>query len=123
MLEAGLPAARINWNMARDVVHGLTALQRLGIPNLFNQQFQARVSKMLRFGHLINDMTGQLIHSSIQALIVETGLPGNVFDHDPQPLPGVATDCRAFQVWHELWEHHLQLTTDLHRTPTTMTKC
>ena len=113
ILEAGLPASGINRHMARAVVHGPVELQGLGIPNLYQTQITSHISKLLRFGHVSNDMTGQLMRASIQALTLEVGLPGNLFQHNPAPFSSVATHCWVFHIWKELYSHDLLLQTDL----------
>jgi len=62
------------------ITHGSWQWGRLNLPNLYSKQVILHVHMILKFGGNLEDITGSLIQASWEALQMEAGLSGEIFD-------------------------------------------
>ena len=78
VLCAGLPSSGISRNFPRALVHAPRRYQGLGLPNLWISQGVSHLLHALRHGSH-SSITGQLLRTSLESLILDLGLPGCPF--------------------------------------------
>ena len=75
LLGAALPASGINRHFPQDIVYGPKLYGGLGIPNLYHTQGVDHIDRIHSYG-ICQDITGQLLRTTMEALKLEIGLPG-----------------------------------------------
>jgi hypothetical protein len=72
ILQGGLPTSGIVRTLPHTLVYGTTRYQGLGLPSLYTEQGISHITKLLQHGAKDN-ITGQLLRSSLEALQLELG--------------------------------------------------
>jgi hypothetical protein len=67
------------------LAYGPVQYQGLGIPNLYKSQGISHIERILKFSHIHEDITGQLIRASAEQLKLEIGCIGPTLYHSPTP--------------------------------------
>ena len=84
VLLSGLPASGIARTFPRALVHAPLKYQGLALPNLWIEQGVAHLHSAITHSQLPS-ITGQLLRASLEAYILDLGLPGNPLFHGSSP--------------------------------------
>jgi len=66
------------------LAHRLWKWGGLNILNLFTEQMVTHIHTLMKYGQVLNDLTGSLIQASWESLQLETGMAGQVFEYPEQ---------------------------------------
>jgi hypothetical protein len=99
ILQAGMPSSGIVRTFPHALVYGSIEYQGLGVPNLFTSQGISPIERILKYSHLEDDMTGQLIRVSVEQLKLEIGCNGPTLSLPYADFEKLATDCWIRQTW------------------------
>jgi hypothetical protein len=99
ILQAGLPWSGIARTFPRGLVYGPIEYQGLGIPNLYISQGISHIERILKYSHLDDDITGQLIRASVEQLKLEIGCNGPTLSLPYVHFSKLATKCWIRQTW------------------------
>lgn len=92
VLMNGLPKAGLLCTMKIYIVYCPLKVQGFGVHFLYTTQGITHLEVMLTEGGMPM-ITGQLLDTTLQALTLELGLPGDVFSHDPVTYGPALTNC------------------------------
>jgi hypothetical protein len=98
ILKAGLPRSGIDRLFPRDVLHGPSSLQGMGLLHPWCHQ-EITHSMVFLQQTMIGGTAGQLITATMEQLRLETGLPGWLMDHDYEVFGELATVSWIKMVW------------------------
>jgi len=112
VLNQGLPALGINRHLPHAVSHGPCKYQGLNLPNLYMEQAVIHIHTLLRFGVNFGDRTGQLLRANGEALWMEAGLNGQLFQIPLAVLPCL-TDTWLSQCWQQCHMLKISVTMDI----------
>ena len=111
VLLNGLPASGIARTFPRALVHAPLKYQGLSLPNLWIEQGVAHLHSVITHSHL-SSITGQLIRASLEAYILDLGLPGTPLFHGSTPFESNTTSntqqllsCSSAYVTPCWWSH------------------
>ncbi len=79
VLNQGLLAMGINRHFPRAVAHRPLKFQGLNLPNLYTEQLITHMVTLLQYGVHHDDPTGQLLRANREAMRLEAGLNGQLF--------------------------------------------
>jgi len=101
VLNQGLLALGINRHLPQAVAHGPWKFQGLNLPNLYMEQVVTHsIHTLLQFGAQPNNPTSQLLRANGEALWMEAGLNGQLFQILLAVLPCL-TDTWLSWCWHQ----------------------
>jgi hypothetical protein len=98
LVSATLTKAGINQHLPRDLVFGHESRQGLGFPDLYVWQGAEAVARTVRFGSVSDNITGRLVNTSYELLIIETGFL-HPLQEDYKRWGELATDCYMKRLW------------------------
>jgi len=99
ILQAGLPCSGMVRTFPRTLVYGTIQYQGLGVPNLYTSQGIAHIDRILKYSHIGDDTTGQLIRASMEQLKLEIGYNGPTLSLPYADFAGLATKSWLQQTW------------------------
>ena len=108
VLSQSLASCGIIRSFARALAHGPIKYQGLGIPNLWHSQGIAHLCQILTHG-CHSSITGQLLRTSLECLILELGRPGNPFDGPLAGAKAYVTPGWWLNTWDFMDEYLLSL--------------
>jgi len=97
-LKVALPAIGLNCHFPRDMIFGLNDHHGLGLPHLYNTQGFWHLQALMKFGASL-DSTGKLLLHSYEALQLELGLPGEVFEYQYEVWKLLVTPTWMTHTW------------------------
>jgi len=97
-LKVALPAIGLNRHFPRDMLFGLNDHHGLGLPHLYDTQGFWHLQALMKFG-ASSDSTGNLLLHSYEALQLELGLPGEVFEYPYEVWKQLVTPTWMTQTW------------------------
>jgi hypothetical protein len=109
ILMSGLNALGIQRYLPRAVVYAPLKYQGLAIPNLYVETGIQHITLLLQ-ETLTNSPTGLLLRMSIEAVKVEIGVGGPLFEQPFAYYGSLATDCWVKHTWRFLSEHEITMT-------------
>jgi hypothetical protein len=80
-------------------VYGPIEYQGLGIPDLYTSQELSHIERILKYSHLDDDITRQLIRASVEQLKPEIGCNGPTLSLPYEDFAKLATNCWIRQTW------------------------
>jgi hypothetical protein len=108
VLEAGLQNSAICKNYPRVVTFGPKEESGLNLPSLYTQQGIQHIATINE--HLaLNDMTGELLRTSIEAAKVEIGVGRNIFSLDYSLYSPLLTDSLIKSTWKFARENNIEI--------------
>ena len=110
VLMQGLSKSGINRTMKRDIVYAPLKAQGFGLHFPYTTQGINHLEVMLTDGGT-STITGQLLETTLQALTLELGLPGEVFSHDPNEWAPALTDCWMVHTWQFCAKYNISVIT------------
>ena len=110
VLLAGLPACGIARNFPRALVHAPLRFQGLNIPCLWVSQGVAHITHAITHCQS-STITGQLLRTSLEALILELGMPGSPFTMPITDVQPFLTKSWWTHTWVFLTEFQLSIHT------------
>ncbi len=110
VLNQGLPAMGINRHFLWAVVHGPLKFQ--GLNNLYTEQLVMHVATLLQYGIHQDDLMGQLIRANSEAMQLEAGLNGQLFQI-PIAMQPCLMDTWLSRCWYQCQLLQVSVTTDI----------
>jgi hypothetical protein len=98
ILQGGLPTSGIVRTLPHTLVYGTTRYQGLGLPSLYTEQGISHITKLLQHGAKDN-ITGQLLRSSLEALQLELGTSAFPLELQHSSMGFLATPCWIVNSW------------------------
>jgi hypothetical protein len=108
VLEAGLQSSAICKNYPRAVTYGPKEEGGLNLPSLYTQQGVQRIATISDCLSS-NDMTGELLRTTIEAAKVEIGVGRSLFSLDYKLYSHLLTDTWIKDTWKFAREHNIDL--------------
>jgi len=102
ILTKGLLAAGIVQSFPRAIAHSPWQWGGLNLQNLYTEQVILHVHTILKFGGNLHDITGSLIQALWEALQMEAGLAGDIFNY-PEPVNDYLTSSWLETTWAACW--------------------
>jgi hypothetical protein len=84
-------------------VYGPIKYQGLGIPGI------SHIERILKYSHLDDDITGQLIRASVEQLKLEIGCNGPTLSLPYVDFAKLATNCWIRQTWQFMDEYQIRI--------------
>jgi hypothetical protein len=82
--------------------------QGLGIPDLYTSQGISHIERILKYSHLDDEITGQLIRASVEQLKLELGCNGPTLSLPYEDFAKLATNCWIRQTWQFMDAHQIR---------------
>ena len=98
---------------AKDIIFGPKQYKDFGVPHLYTVQQTRHIENLIRFGHLPQDLTGQLICANLEQLQLEVGVSGNLLCQDYSHYGFLATSSYLQHLWEFLTKYGLTMKDDL----------
>jgi len=102
----------INRHFPWAIAHGPLKFQGLNLPNLYTEQLVTHVATLLWYGIHHDDPTGQLLRANGEAMRLEAGLNGQLFQI-PIAMQPCLTDTWLSRCWHQCQLLQVSVMTDI----------
>ena len=99
LLAVALPAAGLNRNFPRAILHGPKEQQGFELPHPYVEQGIAHMQRLVECPLRDNSITGQLLRASVEQLQLELGSSTQLFALKHSIWSGLATECLATCFW------------------------
>jgi hypothetical protein len=91
------------------LAYGPIGYQGLSIPDLYTSQGISHIERILKYSHLDDDITRQLIRASVEQLKLEIGCNGPTLSLPYEDFAKLATNCWIRQTWQFMDAHHIRI--------------
>jgi hypothetical protein len=91
--DSGLPCSGIARTSPRALVYAPIKYQGLGIPNLYISEGTSHIERILKYRHLDDDITGQVVRASVEQLKLEIGCNEPTLSLPCDHFSKLATQC------------------------------
>lgn len=92
LLKWVLKGMKLPSSTNRVIVYGPQSIQGIGLPSLYTTMGLRRITHLLNHGDKAS-ITGKLIRTNYQQLLVEVGLPGELHQWNFETFGHLATHC------------------------------
>jgi hypothetical protein len=113
ILRVALSHSGVCNNMPRAIVYAPLKYQGLGVPDIYIEQGIMKLTRLLKFGRHSHHLTSQLIRHNCEAMKMELGLNGYLFQHDPTIWDHIISSTWLKWTWKFLKQHRIDLRDDL----------
>jgi hypothetical protein len=113
VLRVALSHSGVCNNIPRAIVYAPLKYQGLGIPDIFIEQGLTKLMRLIKFGRKLQHLTSSLIRHNCEAMKMELGLNGYLFQHDPIIWDSVVSATWPKWTWKFAAQHRLALRDDL----------
>jgi hypothetical protein len=113
VLKAALSLSCVVNTIPRTLVYAPLQYQGLNLLDLYVEQGYGKVLRLLKFGRKSTHITSCLIRHSCEALKLELGLNGYLFQHDPTKWYDIVTPSWIRFTWKFIYDHDMLVREDL----------
>ncbi len=113
VLRVALSHSGVCRTIPRSIVHAPLKYQGLAVPDLYIEQGFGKLVRLLKFGRASTAITSNLIRHSGEAMKMELGLNGFLFQQDYTKFHGIISPSWIKETWRFLVEHDICVSDDL----------
>jgi hypothetical protein len=113
VLRVALSHSGVCNSIPRAIVYAPLKYQGLGVPDIFIEQGLTKLLRLIKFGRKSNHITASLLRHNCEAMKMELGLNGYLFQHDPTIWDSVVSATWLKWTWKFATQHRISLKDDL----------
>jgi hypothetical protein len=113
VLRVALSSSGVVNTIPHALVYAPLCFQGLNIPDLFTEQGISKIVRLVKYGRQSQHITSCLIRHNCEAMKMEFGINGQLFQHDPVQWDAMITPSWLKFTWKFLVKHDVQLIDDL----------
>jgi hypothetical protein len=113
VLRVALSHSGVCNSIPRAIVYAPLKYQGLGVPDIFIEQGLTKLLRLIKFGRKSHHLTSSLIRHNCEAMKMEMGLNGYLFQHDPTIWDAMISATWLKRTWKFAAQHRIELRDNL----------